>query len=231
MQNTQKPSRSSNNRALSLLMAGLPLAFIAGLFVGFQIWGRPNIQTDQANDEVTQRYDIPIYDDDPVLGSEDAPVTIVEFSDYQCPYCQRYHSETFQQIMDVYGDQVRYVYKDLPLTSIHPEAVPAAMAAHCASDQGVFWAYHDLLFSNELGLSDNAYMTYAESLDLDINTFADCMASGSYESIVMKDTNILLNLNAPISTPTFFVNGQYIAGAQPFTVFAQLIEAELDAAN
>lgn len=231
MQSSQKSSRSSNNRTLSILMAGLPLAFLAGVFVGFQIWGKPNVQTDQANNsDVVQRYDIPIYEHDPVLGAEDAVVTIVEFSDYQCPYCQRYHSETFTQIIEEYGDQVRYIYKDLPLNSIHPEAVPAAIAAHCASDQDAFWAYHDLLFSNELGFSENAYMIYAESLGLDTNSFSECIEAGDYEKVVMEDMNILVNLNAPLSTPTFFVNGQYLSGAQPFTVFAQLIEAELDAA-
>ena len=232
MTNDNKKSHSSNNRLLSMLMAGLPLAFFAGLFVGFQVWGRPNIQADQANnDEAIPRYTIPIYDDDPTLGPEDAPVTIIEFSDYECPYCQRYHNETFKQIIETYGDQVRYVFKDLPLTTSHPNAVPAAIAAHCASDQGAFWEYHDLLFSMELGLSPNAYMTYAGAVDLDMDTFAECLESGDYESIVMKDTNILLNLNARISTPTFFINGQYMAGAQSFTTFAQLIEAELSAAN
>lgn len=220
---TQK-SRKGKSKPLSsaLLIAAIPLAFLAGLFVGFQLWGEaPKEQT----------VDIPIYDDDPTLGSEDAAVTIVEFSDYQCPYCQRYHLETFSQIMEVYGDQIRYVYKDLPLTSIHPDALPAAVAAHCADAQGAFWEYHTMLFSGELKLGREAYLAYANRLDLDIDQFEACLDSGKFESIVMKDADILTRLGAPISTPTFFINDQYLAGAQPFSEFARLIEAELDAAN
>lgn len=228
--NKTERRRGSSNTVTSALMVGIPLAFFAGLFLGFQLWGTPNIEADQAAN-VTQRYDIPIYDDDPTMGPEDAPVTIIEFSDYECPYCRSYHVETFGQIIDAYGDQVRYVFKDLPLTSIHPNAVPAAVAAHCASEQNAFWDYHDLLFSMQLELARDSYLTYAGSLNLDTDEFADCIDSGDFESVVMEDTNILTNLSAPISTPTFFINGQYMAGAQPFSEFARVIEAELDSAN
>lgn len=214
----------------SALIAGLPLMFLAGLFVGFQLWGTPNIQADQEAN-TPDRYEIPISADDPVLGSDDAPVTIVEFSDYECPYCQRYHSETFDQIMTTYGDQVKYVFKDLPLTSIHPDALPAANAAHCAQEQGDFWDYHKLLFSNQLGLSDDAYLSYADYLGFNMDEFATCLAENRYVDVVMEDTSVLTALNAPLSTPTFFINGQYVAGAQPFSVFVELIDAELANAN
>ncbi|HKJ26084.1 MAG TPA: thioredoxin domain-containing protein [Anaerolineales bacterium] len=229
--NTEGEGRKKNSNVFtSALMAGIPLAFIAGLFVGFQLWGEPNVQADEAAN-TPQRYEIPIYDNDPTLGPDDAVVTIVEFSDYECPYCRTYHWETFGQIIDTYGDQVRYVFKDLPLTSIHPNAVPAAIAAHCASEQDAFWDYHDMLFSMQLGLARESYLTYAGLLDLNTNTFEDCLDSGAYDNIVMEDINVLTNLNAPLSTPTFFINGQYMAGAQPFTEFARLIDAELEAAN
>lgn len=230
-ESTKKRSRRDNATLTSALIAGLPLMFLAGLFVGFQLWATPNVEADQANSNTTQRYQIPIHDDDPVRGPEDAPVTIIEFSDYECPYCRSYHWETFGQIIDVYGDQVRYVYKDLPLTSIHPNAVPAAVAAHCANDQNAFWDYHDMLFSMELGLEPAAYLEYASRLDLDLNEFEACVEQGTYEQIVMKDTGILTAINAPISTPTFFINGQYLAGAQPFSEFARLIDAELESAQ
>ncbi len=223
-----------NNTAFSALIAGLPLMFIAGMFVGYQLWGKPNVQADQAADSPStpaQRYDIPIEDDDPVLGSETAAVTIIEFSDYECPYCQRYHDQTFDQILATYGDQIRYVYKDLPLTSIHPNAVPAANAAHCAHEQNAFWDFHDLLFSLQRGLNDTAYVAYADQLGLDMPSFEECLNEGRYVNIVMKDTAVLTAINAPLSTPTFFINGQYLAGAQPFSVFAQLIDAELESAN
>jgi protein-disulfide isomerase len=229
----KKRSRRDTNTLTSALIAGLPLMFLFGLFIGYQLWATPNVQADLANqadqaNDTPQRYEIPIYDDDPTLGPENAPVTIIEFSDYECPYCQRYHQQTFDAIIDTYGDQVRYVFKDLPLTSIHPNAVPAAVAAHCASDQNAFCEFHDLLFSMQLGLEQAAYLEYASALGLDMDTFTDCIGQGTYEQIVMQDTRILTDINAPISTPTFFINGQYLAGAQPFSEFARLIDAELD---
>ncbi|MEJ2758710.1 MAG: thioredoxin domain-containing protein [Anaerolineales bacterium] len=230
MRSKNKKGAAGNSTMTSALIAGLPIMFIAGLFVGFQIWGKPNVQADQQAN-TPQRYEIPISADDPYLGSENAPVTIVEFSDYECPYCQRYHSETFDQIMNTYGDQIHYVFKDLPLSSIHPDAVPAANAAHCADEQDDFWTYHKLLFSGQLGLSDDAYLAYADSLGLDMDAFATCLAENRYVDVVMEDTSVLTAINAPLSTPTFFINGQYVAGAQPFSTFAQLIDAELEAAN
>ncbi len=226
MYKTKRPT--DPNTLISIMMAGLPLMFLVGLFTGFQIWGKPNVQADQAlNPEETPRYEIPIYEDDPVLGPEDAIVTIVEFSDYECPYCRSYHWDTFVQIRETYGDQVRYVYKDLPLTSIHPNAIPAANAAQCAQEQDAFWEYHDLLFGQQLGFGKEAYLSYAQSLGLELTSFEECLDEGRYLDVIGKDTNILVNLNAPISTPTFFINGQYLSGAQPFSVFAQMIEAEL----
>ncbi len=230
MRANKRKGASASSNITSVLIAGLPFMFIAGLFVGFQLWGKPNVQADQEAN-VTQRYEIPISNDDPYLGSLDAPVTIVEFSDYECPYCQRYHSETFAQIINTYGDQIRYVFKDLPLTSIHPDAVPAANAAHCADEQNVFWTYHELLFSGQLGLSDDAYLAYADSLGLDMAAFSTCLAENRYVDVVMEDTAVLTAINAPLSTPTFFINGQYVAGAQAFSTFAQIIDAELEAAN
>lgn len=226
--NTKKPR---SNTLISLLVAAMPLMFIVGLFVGYQLWASPNVQADQAANAVTQRYEIPIYDDDPVLGNPDAPITIVEFSDYECPYCRRYHEDTFGEILVNYGDVVRYVFKDLPLSSIHANAAPAANAAHCAQEQDAFWEFHGLLFSNQLGLNQEAYLAYAQSISLDINSFEECLSENRYLDIVNQDMTILTKINAPLSTPTFFVNGQYLAGAQPFSEFARLIEAELDALN
>jgi len=219
--NTKKRS-AAKPTTISALIAGLPLMFLVGLFVGYQLWGQT---------EAVGSNEIPIADDDPVLGRADAPVTIIEFSDYECPYCQRYHSETFSQIIATYGDQIRYVFKDLPLTSIHPNAIPAANAAHCAHEQNTFWEFHDLLFSMQLGLNNNAYLAYADALGLDQGAFEACLNEGRYVEVVMEDTKTLSNFNVQLSTPTFFINGQYLAGAQPFSVFAQIIDAELEKAN
>lgn len=231
MTNKRKTRKSASPiAASSALIAGLPLMFLAGLFVGFQLWGKPNVEADLAAN-TPDRYEIPIQADDPVLGAADAPVTIIEFSDYECPYCRSYHAQTFDQIMAEYGDQIRYVFKDLPLTSIHPNAVPAANAAHCAHEQDIFWEYHDMLFSMEFGLSQDAYLAYANRFDIDQAAFADCLEEERYVNVVMQDTQILTSISAPLSTPTFFINGQYLAGAQPFSEFARVIDAELESAN
>jgi len=171
------------------------------------------------------RYDVPA-DDDPFLGSEDALITIVEFSDYECPYCRQWHSEVYSQLIDTYGDQIRFVYRDFPLESIHANAKPAAEAANCANEQGVFWDYHDKLFSMELGLSPEAYQEYASQLGMDEEAFQECIASRRYQQEVQSDFDFAANLGVR-STPTFFINGIAVVGAQPFEIFQQVIEKEL----
>jgi protein-disulfide isomerase len=171
------------------------------------------------------RYDVPV-DDDPGIGPEDAAITIVEFSDYQCPYCQRWHAEVYTKLLVDYPDEVRIVYRDFPLTSIHSEAVPAAEAANCAFEQGSFWEYHDKLFSGELTLGQDAYLQYASSLGLDMENFEECVASRRYADEVQADFQYAANLGVQ-STPTFFLNGIPIVGAQPYEVFKQIIDMEL----
>ena len=226
----ETPKQGGSNLSISILIAGLPLSLLLGLWLGYQFWGKPNLQLDQQTGEIT-RYEIPIDEFDAVRGPADAKVTIVEFTDYECSYCQRYYTTTYPQIIEQYGDQIRYVVKDLPLVSIHPNAIPASIAVHCASEQNAFWEYHDLLFNMQFGLGDEAYQSYAQNLGLDLGSFNTCLDSDRYDRAVLADTGILTNINAPVSTPTFFINGQYLAGAQPFEVFAQLIEEELAAAE
>jgi protein-disulfide isomerase len=129
-------------------------------------------------------------------------------------------------LIDAYGDQIRFVYRDFPLESIHANAKPAAEAANCANEQGEFWEYHDKLFSMELGLSSEAYQEYATQLGLDIDEFQECFESGRYQEEVQLDFEFAANLGVR-STPTFFVNGIAVVGAQPFEVFQQVIEKEL----
>ena len=228
----------------------MPLIFIVGLGLGFLVRGwvpLPGIPAVAASGEVASsdpaavavqsnpaapvetpqvvRYDVPV-DDDPSLGSEDAPITIIEFSDYECPFCRRWHDEVYTQLLDTYGDQVRFVYRDFPLDSIHANARPAAEAANCANEQGVFWDYHDKLFSMELGLSSDAYQEYASQLDLDEEAFQECIESGRYQQEVQSDFEFAANLGVR-STPTFFINGIAVVGAQPFEIFQQVIEREL----
>jgi protein-disulfide isomerase len=171
------------------------------------------------------RYEIPV-DDDPMLGLSDAPITIVEFSDYECPYCRRWHTDVYPSLLETYGDQIRFVYRDFPLESIHANAKPAAEAANCAYEQGAFWEYHDKLFGMQLGLSSQAYQEYASQLELDEAAFQECIESGRYQEEVQSDFEFAANLGVR-STPTFFINGIAVVGAQPFEVFQEVIEREL----
>ena len=118
------------------------------------------------------------------------------------------------------------MYRNLPLTSIHPEAFPAAVASLCADEQGVFWPYHDKLFSDELGLSRDAYIQYAADLELDGEAFEACLDSGKFDDFIQEDMDFSLNLGVR-STPTFFINGLAVVGAQPLDVFKQVIDKEL----
>jgi len=217
------------------VVVGLGLAaFLLGLAAGYGIWGREvaslkaQLAAQQAEADTPRqvtRYDVPV-DDDPVYGPADAPITIIEFSDFQCPYCQRWHVQVWPKIQAAYGDKVRLVYRDFPLYSIHPEAGPAAEAANCANEQGKFWEFHDLLFSGELTLGREAYLAYAERLGLKMQQFTTCLDERRYQGEVEDDYAYAVDLGIN-STPTFFINGIALLGAQPFEVFRQVIELEL----
>jgi protein-disulfide isomerase len=166
-------------------------------------------------------------DDDAILGEEDAPVTIIEFSDYQCPYCGRFFRETLPQIKSKYIDtgKVRLIFRDFPL-SFHPNAEPAAIAANCAGEQGKYYEFHDKIFENQASLSDASYRQWAEELGLDVAAWEACREDPDQRAEVRKD--FLDGQNAGVrGTPAFFINGKLVSGAQPYSVFEQLIEAEL----
>ncbi len=166
-------------------------------------------------------------DDDPVLGDENAPVTIVEFSDFQCSFCKRAFDQSVTALKREYIDtgQVKLVYRDYPLP-FHSEAAPAAEAAECAHDQGKFWEYHDALFKNQQSLGSDLYTELAEELGLDVNEFKSCMESGKHKEEVQSDMSYGSQVGVS-GTPTFFINGIKLVGAQPFQAFQQIIEAEL----
>ncbi len=166
-------------------------------------------------------------DDDAFKGSADAPVTIIEFSDFQCSFCARFFSQTLPQLQTNYIDtgKVKFVFRDFPL-GFHAEAQKAAEAAECAGDQGKFWEMHDKLFENYASLNVANMKQWASDLGLDTATFNDCLDSGKYESEVKSDMQD--GQNAGISgTPSFFINGIKVVGAQPYSTFQQIIEAEL----
>jgi protein-disulfide isomerase len=162
---------------------------------------------------------------DPALGPPDAPVEIVEFSDFQCPYCQRVQP-VLQKARATFGDRVHLVFKDFPL-SIHPNAFAAAEAAQCARDQGRFWEYHDLLFANQQALSRDDLKRRAASLTLDTARFNTCLDEERFKYLVQADVDESQRYGVS-STPTFFINGRLLTGAQPFAAFEQIILEELD---
>jgi len=215
------------------------LAFAVGILVGYVAWGRGTTVTTAAATQQpssavvgapqpTQspytRYNIPT-EGFPSLGPDDAKIVIVEFSDFQCPFCRRFHADTYRALLDAYPGQIRFVYRNLPLTSIHPNAMPAAVAALCANDQNAFWDFHEKLFSSET-LDEATYIRYAVDLGLNVDTYTACLSSGTHEAEIQKDMDFSLGIGVQ-STPTFFVNGLAIIGAQPLVNFTQLIDKEL----
>lgn len=218
------------------------LAFSVGVLLGYVVWGfEPDSGQVQASQPAAQpsgpiaeapvteepqfvRYDIPA-EGFPSIGPANAPITIVEFSDYQCPYCRRWHDQVYEPLLAEYPGKIRMVYRHLPLTSIHPDAFSAAEAAMCAGDQNAYWPYHEKLFSSD-SLGTQAYFQYAQELSLDLNAFQTCMTEHKFRDAIQADSDFAVNLGVR-STPTFFINGLAIVGAQPLEVFKQVIDKEL----
>jgi protein-disulfide isomerase len=143
-------------------------------------------------------------DDDPALGPADAKVTIIEFGDFECPGCGSFNTQTLPQILSNYGDRVRFVFRDFPLTGSHQYALKAAEAADCANEQGAYWKYHDLLYNNQSALDDASLKNYAASLGLDTATFNQCLDTDKYMSEIQKDYQDGITAGVQ-GTPGFFI--------------------------
>ncbi|MCC7452086.1 MAG: DsbA family protein [Anaerolineae bacterium] len=166
-------------------------------------------------------------------GPADAKVTIVEFSDFQCPYCERFFMSTYPLIKEKYGSKVKFVFRHFPIAQIHPWATQAALAAECANEQGKFWEYHDKLFSTlqewNQGLSKDAIVRYAQQVNVpDAQKFTVCFDDKKYASKIQSDLNEGVGYGVQ-GTPTFFINGNVLVGAQPFAAFDAAISQELAA--
>jgi len=157
-------------------------------------------------------------------GQPNAPIEMIEFSDFQCPFCQRAHA-TVEQVLATYGDRIRFVYRHYPVQG-HAAAKPAAEASECAKEQGKFWPFHDRLFANTSKLSDADLKAHAAAVGVDTATFNACVDSHKYRSVVEADARDgdAVGVNG---TPAFYINGRMISGAQPFEVFKKLIDDEL----
>jgi protein-disulfide isomerase len=226
------------------------LAFAAGILVGYVAWGYNTPTGATTVLAVTAPPPEPrIYEIDtkgyPSLGPADAPIEIVEFSDYQCPFCSRWHGQVYQALLAAYPEKIKFVYRNFPL-SFHQNAFASAEAALCAGDQNAYWGFHDLLFANQDSLNNQAgtvldqatYNQYAGGLGLDVSAFEKCMTSHKYKQFILDDASYASNLPADTNgeaavggTPTFFVNGHRLGGAYPLEYFKEIIDAELAKSN
>lgn len=166
-------------------------------------------------------------DDDSIKGDVNAPVTIIEFSDYECPFCGRHYTQTLPQIVENYVDsgKVRIVFRDFPL-NFHPNAQKAGEAAECAGEQGKYWEMHDKLFDNQNSLGEDDLKRYASEIGLNTATFNACLDNGDMAQEVIKDLED--GQAAGVSgTPANFINGKLVSGACPYSAFEDAIEAEL----
>jgi protein-disulfide isomerase len=171
-----------------------------------------------------ERFDVGVGSYDFVGGAK-AKVTIVEFSDFQCPFCAEGRKRV-EVLEDKYGDKIKIYFRNFPLETRHPQAFGAAVAGACASDQKRFWDFHNYLFDHQEKLDQKHLLTYAETIKLDAKAFAECLKSGSKEALVRADLTDGMKLSVT-STPTFFVNGRVLRGAVPLENFYEIIDEEL----
>ena len=179
-------------------------------------------------------------DNDPIIGNPDAPITIIEFSDFQCPFCARFHIQTLPTIMEEYIEKgaVKLVFRDFPIQSIHPNAVPASVAAECANEQGKFKQMHDILFEKQNEWSDletvyaiELFNQYSEQINLEQEQFSSCLSTAKYVKEIQNDLNDGRTYGVT-GTPGFFIGNQEMGfvelkGAQPFESFKKVIDRQL----
>jgi len=245
-------NKSTYNRLIiAIISVAIVSAFLGGYVVGGEtaepkeVIIREVVQNSQASQTTQEQFGPQIIrnisiDDDPMKGDPNAPITIVEFSDFQCPFCAKFHQSTLAQIEQNYisTGKVNFVYRDFPIPSIHPNAVTAALASECADDQGKFWEIHDMIFKNQRNWQDlqtlqsaNLFKEYAIEIGLNIDEFDSCMISGKHLEEIQNDLNDGIAYGVT-GTPGFFVGNEKIGftklvGAQPFSSFQRVIEQQL----
>ena len=193
--------------------------------------GRPQAQAAPAEQVVKAKLSL---DGVPMLGNKDAPITIVEFTDYQCPFCQRFHVTTYPELKKNYIDtgKVRFYSRDLPLTDMHPNAMRAAQAARCAGEQNHYWTLREVMSANPAKLSMDHIMVYASDLKMDVNKFRNCLSDEKYKAAVQSDVMEAMRIGAN-GTPAFVVgkstpegvDGELMLGAMPIGMFEEKFKA------
>jgi len=164
-------------------------------------------------------------DDDPFIGPVDAPITIIQFAEFQCPYCGK-AGESIDQVMKEYDGKIKMVYRDFPL-GFHDRAIPAAVAANCAGEQDKYWEMHKLLMNNQRALDESTLISHATSLELDMSKWEICRKDDTQVEEVKKDMADGAAVGVT-GTPAFFINGVMLSGAQPFSEFKAIIDRELN---
>ena len=198
--------------AKQLFFGGLFLPIALGVIIGGAVLAK--------NSAFSSKTD----GDTHLLGSKNAKVKLVEYSDFQCPFCER-HYPTLKKILADYGDQVSLEYKHFPL-SFHPYATPAAEASECAAEQGKFWEFQDKIFEDQASLSVEQLSVWAKQLSLNMNKFSTCLSTHKYAAKVQADYQEGQQKGVN-GTPATFINGQLVSGAQPYEALKAVIDAEL----
>jgi protein-disulfide isomerase len=220
------PTTTKKRKTLSpVVHLFIPVAFVLGLGAGYLLWGRTT-PTSVADTTGVQRVNVST-EGEPSIGPDDAPITIIEFGDYQCPYCEEWYQQTYQQLLAAYPGKIRFVYRDLPLP-FHPEAIPAAEAADCAGEQGAYWKFHDAIFSGKYPLGRAAYDQYAADLGLNTTAFTTCLDDHRYLAEIQSDAADAAAVGLS-GTPSFVINGRILVGALPLAEFKAIIDEELAA--
>ncbi len=165
----------------------------------------------------------------PFKGPARAPVTMVKFEDFHCPFCKK-AQPTVAQVLSKYGKKIKLVHRDFPIDSIHPAARKAHEAARCANEQGKFWQYHDVLYANAPKADAGDLKSYAKEVGLDVPAFEKCVASGKFRDVVQKDVDEGSRLGVT-GTPSFFINGRLLSGAEPLEKFTSIIDDEMSRAR
>lgn len=225
------------------IISGLAVAFIIGFFVmlsaangGIKLaFGKsattgsnpsapapsPSLGAPAAPTSVT----VALKNNDHIRGQENAKLTVVEFSDFQCPYCQQF-APTMKRVLDDYKDEVRFVYRHFPLDSRHPYARPAAEASECAAEQGKFWEYHDYLFDHQDEFAADAWGKFAKALGLKESKFNDCVATRKYKDRVEEDYQTGLTAGSR-GTPYTIIGTTPISGVLPYEAIKQAVDQAL----
>jgi len=228
-----KLKKSDLWKIATVVFAVLFLISLFGGFNGFKDGGSEKNIAPTENKGVAESVKVEINDDDPVLGDEKAKISIVEFSDFECPFCARAASGAIADFKnsDYFkkGD-VNLIFKQFPLTSIHANAQKAAEASECANKQGKFWEYHDVLFANQRALDVNSLKAYASNLKLNMGDFNSCLDSGEFAASVANDAKQGMSAGAR-GTPYFVIvnhkngNSQIVSGAVPWANFETAINS------